>query len=74
MAFNQTDVETLEAAIASGAKVVRMDGREYEYQSITQMLTALDRIKTQVAAVAVDTDSTKKRKPRVYRVRHSGGY
>ena len=74
MAFTQTDVETLESAIASGAKVVRMDGREFEYQSIRQMLDALDRIKAAVADANSISEPAKPKRPRSYRARHSGGY
>lgn len=74
MAFTQTDVETLEAAIASGAKVVRMDGREFEYQSIKQMLDALDRVKASVASANEVIEPTKPKRPRSFRARHSGGY
>lgn len=73
MAFTQTDVETLEAAIATGAKVVRMDGREFEYQTTASMLTALAKIKAAVVSLDADANNKPKR-PRVYRVRHSGGY
>lgn len=74
MAFTQTDVETLEDAIASGAKVVRMDGREFEYQSIKQMLDALDRVKASVALANESTEPNKPKRPKAYRAQHSGGY
>lgn len=74
MAFTQTDVETLESAIASGAKVVRMDGREFEYQSIKQMLDALDRVKAAVADTNSIAEPSKPKRPRAYRARHNGGY
>lgn len=74
MAFTQTDVETLEGAIASGAKVVRMDGREFEYQSIKQMLEALDRVKASVASANAAVSPAKPKRPKGFRVRHRGGY
>lgn len=73
MAFTASDVSTLESAIAAGAKVVRMDGREFEYQSIQQMLQALDRIKLEVNASEAEANGTKKR-PRSFRIRHNNGY
>lgn len=73
MAYTQTDVETLEAAIASGAKIVRMDGREFEYHSIAQMMEALKRIRAEVEADAAVAAGTKRR-PVVFRARHRSGY
>lgn len=73
MAFSQVDVEALEQAIASGAKVLRMDGREYEYQSIAQMRAALGQIRSEVADAAA-LAASRRRRPRQFRARTSGGY
>lgn len=50
MAFTQTDLEAINAAIASGAKRVRFQTHEVEYQSISDMLRARDLIKSELEA------------------------
>jgi hypothetical protein len=45
MAWSQTDLDSIEAAIATGAKRVRYQTHEVEYQSISDMLRARDVIK-----------------------------
>ncbi|TCP30702.1 hypothetical protein [Sphingomonas sp. BK235] len=51
MAFSQTDLDTLRAAIASGVMRVRYaDGREVTYQSTEAMLTAEQRIMDAIAS------------------------
>lgn len=40
MAWSQTDLDTLDAAIATGVRKVRYADREVEYQSIPDMLIA----------------------------------
>ena len=50
MAFSQTDIDTLKAAIASGRKRVRLNGREIEYQSTSQMQAALNIMKAEVGS------------------------
>lgn len=37
MAWTQTDLQTLEAAIASGARIVRYGDKEVTYQTLDQM-------------------------------------
>lgn len=54
MAWSQSDVATLEKAIATGAKSVRFsDGRMVEYNSLKDLLTALDLVKASLAGVDV---------------------
>ncbi|KWV42120.1 MULTISPECIES: hypothetical protein [Rhizobium] len=48
MAWTQTDLDTINAAIATGAKRVRFQTHEVEYQSLKDMLTARDLIKAEV--------------------------
>ena len=51
MAWTQTDIEIIEAAIANSESRVRFsDGREVEYRSITDLLKARDAIKTATAS------------------------
>lgn len=40
MAFSQTDLDALDAAIASGALKVRYNDREVQYQSLADLLKA----------------------------------
>jgi hypothetical protein len=48
MAWTNADLETIEAAIASGAKRVRFQTHEAEYHSMTEMLRARDVIKAAI--------------------------
>jgi hypothetical protein len=52
MAWTQTDIAALEAAIALGARRVKFQTHEVEYQSTGDMLKALDRMKAEVDASA----------------------
>lgn len=52
MAFNQTDVEKLEKAIASGRKVVWFADRRVEYQDLNAMRDALKQMRDEVAGAA----------------------
>jgi len=45
MAWTQTDLDKIEAAIATGARRVRFQTHEVEYQSIGDMLKVRDLIK-----------------------------
>lgn len=47
--FTQTQIEELEAAIASGVMSVRHGDRQINYQSIAEMRTALDQMRSEVA-------------------------
>lgn len=50
MAFQQSDLDGLDAAIATGVrKVTFADGRSTEYQNLDQMLAARDLIAGEVA-------------------------
>jgi len=50
MAWSQSDVTTLEKAIATGARSVRFaDGRMVEYNSLKDLLTVLDIVKAALA-------------------------
>ena len=49
MAFQMADIDTIKAAIATGAKKVRYrDGREVEYRTMDEMLTALTRMEAEL--------------------------
>lgn len=49
MAFTETDVAKLEAALAAGVQRVRFaDGREVTYQDLTQMMRARDAMRAEI--------------------------
>lgn len=48
--FTQTQIEELEAAIASGVLTVRHGDRQITYQSLAEMRTALDQMRSELAA------------------------
>jgi hypothetical protein len=48
MAWTQADLDAINAAIATGAKRVRYQTHEVEYQSMADLLRARDLIKSEV--------------------------
>lgn len=52
MTWTADDVSRLKAAIASGQLSVRIGDRQVTYQSVGEMLKALDRMQAEVAAAA----------------------
>jgi len=48
MAFTSADLDAINSAIASGAKRVRFQTHEVEYQSVAEMLRARDVIKAEL--------------------------
>ena len=50
MAFNQTQLDAVEAAIASGELRVMFDGREIIYRSVSDLLMARNTIKAALQA------------------------
>lgn len=73
MAYTIDDLEAIKKAIATGQKRVRLNGRELEYQSISQMLAAKQAIEIELNANAAIDDPTKRR-PRGYRTKMSKGW
>lgn len=71
MAWTQTDLDTLESAMVSGQRRVRLDGREVEYHSIEQMEKARNLIRNEINAQA--SIGAGVRRPRAYRARTSKG-
>lgn len=71
MAWTQADVDLLKAAIAKGRRKVQLNGRSVEYQSITEMLAALDAMQKEVNDAAAV--STGVRRPVGYRARTRKG-
>ena len=63
MAFSQSDLTAIRAAIASGVMVTRFaDGREVRYQSLDSMLAAEKRIAAAVADTATTTARSDRRR------------
>lgn len=52
MAYSQTDIDTLKAAVASGEKRVRFADREVEYRSIEELLKAISVAEAEVSESA----------------------
>lgn len=50
MAFTQTQLDSIEAAIATGELKVMYDGREITYRSIADLIRARDTIKSSLQA------------------------
>ena len=71
MAWDQTDLDRIETAIANGERRVRLNGREVEHHSVGELLKARDMIKAQVLADAATVAGT--RRPASFRSRTSKG-
>lgn len=52
MAFTSTDLDTINAAIASGAKMVRYADKTVEYHSMEEMMRARELIMNQLGVNA----------------------
>lgn len=57
MAWTQADVDKLKAAIATGARRVQYRDQLVEYNSLTDMITALKMMEAEVAGGAANTTS-----------------
>ena len=55
MAWTQTDLDAVEAAIASGELEVQYSDKSVRYRSITELLRARDVLKSALAAAATTT-------------------
>jgi hypothetical protein len=55
MAFSQTDVDALKAAIAKGVSRVRIDGEEVQYNTFSDMRAALRMMEAELAGSASAT-------------------
>lgn len=58
MAFTQTQLDALEAAIASGTLEVRTGDKSVRYQSMAELIKARDLIREQLA-VATDVQQSR---------------
>lgn len=57
MAFTQTQLDALEAAIASGTLEVRTGDKSVRYQSMAELINARDLIRDQLNAGSNTTES-----------------
>ena len=71
MAWTQADLDSIDAAIGTGQRRVRLNGREVEYHSVDQMLTARDAIRNDINKEAAATSGVSR--PRAYRARTNKG-
>lgn len=52
MAFTQTQLNTLDAAIASGTLIVQLDGKKVQYQNMADLIRARDLIRNELASAS----------------------
>lgn len=71
MAWTQADLDSIESAVVSGQRRVRLNGREIEYHSIGDMLKARDAIRNDVSRQ--QSDSSGNRRPASFRSRTAKG-
>lgn len=61
MAFSQTDLDNIQAAIAIGELSVEVNGRKVVYRSMVDLMAAETRIRTALAEASTNTSSTTRR-------------
>jgi hypothetical protein len=71
MAFTSTDLDTINAAIASGQRRVKLGNREIEYNTLSEMLSARDIIRNELNKTAGIASSDTR--PLSYRIKTSKG-
>lgn len=52
MAYTQADLDAIDAAIASGEKIVRVENRWVEYRSVDELLAARAHVQQALTAAA----------------------
>ena len=58
MAFSQTDLTTIEAAIAKGELRVMLDGKSVEYRSIADLMIVRDVMRAELSPATTTTERT----------------
>jgi len=61
MAFSQTDLDNIQAAIAIGELSVEVNGRKVVYRSMPDLIAAETRIRTALAEASDSTGTTPRR-------------
>jgi hypothetical protein len=56
MAYTQSDLDNLDAAIASGHLTVRVEGRWIEYRSLPELMQARAHVANQMTAATAGTE------------------
>lgn len=73
MAVTQTDIDTLNAAIATGEKAVILDGQSISYRSISDLIAARNDLQEQLNRANAITNN--RRRPKRVGMYYSGrGY
>lgn len=73
MAVTQTDIDTLNAAIATGEKAVILDGQSISYRSISDLIAARNDLQEQLNRAAAIANN--RRRPKRVGMYYSGrGY
>lgn len=67
MAYTQADLDALDAAIASGEKIVRVENRWVEYRSVTELQAARAHVQQVLTSAAVGAAARRT----VFRFRHT---
>jgi hypothetical protein len=65
MAYTVADLDTIKAAIASGTKSMRLNNRQVEYHTVSQMIQAKELIEMELVNLGL---ITKERRPIMFRV------
>lgn len=61
MAFTQTDLDAVNAAVASGELKIEVAGRMVMYRSIDELIKARDIIRAELAAATVEANTAVRR-------------
>lgn len=61
MAFTTTQLDAIEAALASGELEVEYDGKKVKYRSVDELRAARDLVRGELIAAGLITDSTPRR-------------
>ena len=73
MAVTQTDIDTLNAAIATGEKAVILDGQSISYRSISDLIAARNDLQEQLNRTAAASNGV--RRPKRFGMYYAGrGY
>lgn len=57
--FTQAQVDQITRNIASGVREIEHNGKKTQFQSLEEMITLRDRMKTEIAAAAAASPSSK---------------
>jgi len=60
MAYTQTDLDNVKAALASGEQSVEVAGRKVVYRSVDELRKARDDIQSELSAAAASTSGTRR--------------